>query len=283
MDFHENDLISLYLSELKKIEDFNSTKQKIQLYSHSQLGKVLIINDEIQHIEKYQALYHELLVHLPTAFIPEIRNVLILGGGSLFAASEVLKYPTIETVTLCDYDHEVLEIMDMYYNHAKKVRSDVRFRYIEQDAKKYITNENRKYDLIINDCFNLIKESEKSGISLYSQCSNLCSENGLCVDIIYRHIFDTQITHDSLIELKKQNNLALSLVTIPEYPGVLHLETIWGKARYLSQTAQKPVNFFQLKKILNDTQIDFHLEYFNPSFLPLYLYLPPYIKNKFTL
>lgn len=283
MDFHENDLISLYLSELKKIEDFNSAKQKIQLYSHSQLGKVLIINNEIQHIEKYQVLYHELLVHLPTAFIPEIRNVLILGGGSLFAANEVLKYPTIESVTLCDYDHEVLDLMDKYYNHAKKVRNDARFRYIEQDAKKYIKNENNKYDLIINDCFNLIKESENLEISLYSQCSNLCSQNGLCVDIIYRHIFDTQITQNSLIELKKQNNLALSLVAIPEYPGILHLETIWGKSRYLSQTAKKPVNFFQLKKIINDPQIDFHLEYFNPAFLPFYLYLPPYIKNKFTL
>ena len=282
MDFHENDLTSLYLSELRKIEDFNSDKQKIQLYFHSQLGKVLIINNEIQHVEKYQVLYHELLVHLPAAFIPEVRNVLILGGGSLFAANEVLKYPTIESITLCDYDHEVLDIMDKYYSHAKKVRKDARFRYIEQDAKSYIKNDNQKYDLIINDCFNLIKESENVGYSLYSQCSSLCSRNGLCVDIIYRHIFDTQITQNSLIELKKQNNLAFSLVAIPEYPGILHLETIWGKSPYLSQTAKNPVNLFQLK-VINASPIDFHLEYYNPAFLPFYLYLPPYIKDKFTL
>ena len=108
MDFHENDLISLYLSELKKIEDFNSTKQKIQLYSHSQLGKVLIINDEIQHIEKYQALYHELLVHLPTAFIPEIRNVLEqLGRSQLLGRHKVLTVDEREKMV-----YEITNAMD---------------------------------------------------------------------------------------------------------------------------------------------------------------------------
>lgn len=283
MIFHENDLISLYLSELTKIEDFFSTKQKIQLYLHPQLGKILIINGEIQHIENYQTLYHEPLVHLPIAFIPEIKNVLIIGGGSLFAANEVLKYPTIKSVTLCDYDHEVLNIMDKYYIHAQKIINDNRFIYIEQDAKEYIKNEKQKYDLIINDCFNLIKESENAGSSLYSQLSTLCNKNGLCVDIIYRHIFDTKNTQDSLIELKKQTNLVLSLVTVPEYPGILHLETIWGNSSYLSQTAIEPINYFQLKKIYNNQEIAFQLDYFNPAFLPFYLYLPPYIKNRFIL
>ena len=61
MEFHENDLISTYLSDLTIIEDVDG-KQSIQLYHHKQLGKILIINDEIQHIESYQAIYHELLV-----------------------------------------------------------------------------------------------------------------------------------------------------------------------------------------------------------------------------
>ena len=91
MRFYENEPVSLQLSNLTTIESYHSSKQNIQLLNHQWLGKILIINGEIQHIENYQPLYHELLVHLPAAFVPNIQNVLILGGGSLFAAFEVLR------------------------------------------------------------------------------------------------------------------------------------------------------------------------------------------------
>lgn len=100
MRFYENEPVSLQLSNLTTIESYHSSKQNIQLLNHQWLGKILIINGEIQHIENYQPLYHELLVHLPAAFVPNIQNVLILGGGSLFAAFEVLKYPSVKHVTL---------------------------------------------------------------------------------------------------------------------------------------------------------------------------------------
>lgn len=279
MNFNENDLISLYLSELELVEECSS-KQKIQLYCHKQLGKVLIINDEIQHIENYQVFYHELLVHLPIAFIPIVKDVLIIGGGSLFAAHEVLKYPTIKSVTLCDYDHNVLDIMERHYQHAKEVRTDIRFKYIEQDALDFFNSNSNKYDLVINDCFNIIKESCDKKIPLYEQISNLCNKNGACVDIIYRHIFDTEITKKSLEVLNDQYHLALSLVSVPEYPGVLHLETIWGKNPNIFQNAKSTINQCQLKMIQSN---NLQFEYYNPSFIPFYMYLPPYIRKKFNL
>ena len=100
MDFYEREPVSLYLDNLTVIEEIQSPHQYIQLMNHPWLGKVLIINGEIQHIEKYQTLYHEMLIHLPAAFVPEVSSVLILGGGSLFAAHEVLKYPSIKKVIL---------------------------------------------------------------------------------------------------------------------------------------------------------------------------------------
>lgn len=118
MIFYEQEPVSLYLEDLVVLEDFSSDKQHIQLFLHPWLGKVLVINGEIQHIEEYQTLYHEMLVHLPASFAPHIENVLILGGGSLYAAYEVLKYPTVNRVVLCDYDSAVLSVMKKYYPHA---------------------------------------------------------------------------------------------------------------------------------------------------------------------
>ncbi len=134
MYFFENESVSLYLQDMEILESFQSDKQQIILYLHKNLGKILVINGEIQHIEFYQQFYHEQLVHLPIAFIPQVKTALIIGGGSLFAAYEILKYPTIEKIVLCDYDHTVLDLMERYYSHVKDVISNPKFHYIEQDA-----------------------------------------------------------------------------------------------------------------------------------------------------
>lgn len=280
MNFYEKEPVSLYLEELTLLEDFVSSKQHIQLFLHPWLGKVLVINGEIQHIEKYQPLYHEMLVHLPAAFVPHLDNVLILGGGSLFAAKEVLKYHSVKHLVLCDYDHTVLEVMKKYYPHVASILQDPRFEYVEKDGRAYLRSCSEKYDLIINDCFNLERESRQDGLSYYRLISSLCSSQGVCVDIIYRHIFDRPTTIRTLKHLKAEENLALSLVVVPEYPGILHLETIWGKSEFISQNLKEPINDNQVTCDMIDPET---FSYYNPGNLAAYLYLPPYIKEMFTL
>ncbi len=281
MRFYENEPVSLQLSNLTTIESYHSSKQNIQLLNHQWLGKILIINGEIQHIENYQPLYHELLVHLPAAFVPNIQNVLILGGGSLFAAFEVLKYPSVKHVTLCDYDHTVLQLMAKHYSHARTVLQEPRFNYIEAEGKSFIRNTKYQYDLIINDCFNLANISNQDNISYFTLLSEMCSSNGVCVDIIYRHIFDRQTTIDTLSYLKREKHMAMSLVTVPEYPGILHIETIWGKSRYISQQAKTVRNIFQQNIIKGESPLPYRI--YSPGNLGFYLYLPPYIKDMFNI
>lgn len=277
MNFYEKENISLYLDELILLERVSTSKQNIEIYRHPLLGLILVINGEIQHIEKYQCLYHELLVHLPMSFCVVPQNALIIGGGSLFAAYEILKYPSMQEVTLCDHDHIVLQLMKKYYSHAQSVMDDSRFHFIESDGISYLQNDTRRYDIIINDCFNLLKENKRNDISLYKKLNNMLTENGVCSDIIYRHIFDGTITHDSIQEIKKESNIALSLVSVPEYPGILHVETIWGKNPHISQSCKKVNNIFQQECINNSDYSAF--DYFSPENIPFYLYLPPYLKK----
>lgn len=276
MKFYEEEPISLYLDELELLEDIITEKQKITIYTHPFLGLILIINDEIQHIERFQCIYHELLVHLPVSFCREPKTALIIGGGSLFAAYEILKYPSIENVVLCDHDQSVLDLMEKYYLHAKTVRKNHRFHFIEDDGIAYLQNTSEKYDIIINDCFNLLKESKMNAFSLYEKMNSMLTSDGVCSDIIYRHIFDGNITHDSIQKIKGNGNIALSLVTVPEYPGILHIETIWGKNPNISQYCKKTNNLFQ-KQCIEKGNSPF--SFFSPENIPFYLYLPPYIKN----
>lgn len=276
MEFHEDTSVSLHLSGLTPICEFKSIRQTVGLYQHPLLGKVLILNGEIHHIESCQHLYHEPLVHLPLAFLEEPRSCLIIGGGSLFAAFEVLKYPTIDKVMLCDWDHTVLDLMGRTYEHAQQVKADRRFHYIEEDAIQFIDSLNDKFDLVINDCFDLAKIS--TSVSMYDKLNSLCTSRGVCVDLIYRHIFDKPATQKSLRLLKNKTNLALSLPVVPEYPGILHILTIWGENSNISQNQTKTFNLFQLDK----TNMH-NFKVFVPGHIPYYFYLPPYIKEMFLI
>lgn len=280
MDFYENETVSLYLSQLEILDEITTKHQHIVIYEHPFLGIILVIDGEVQHIENYQCPYHEMLVHLPASFIAHPKTALIIGGGSLFAAHELLKYPSIEKVTLCDHDSKVLELMEKYYAHARNVKNDSRFEFIENDGIEFIMSCPHKYDLIINDCFNLLQIGISNQFSFYLRLKELLTADGLCSDIIYRHIFDGNITNESIKEIKKYSKVALSLVTVPEYPGILHIETVWGNNKNLSQTCNKVINQYQ-QQIITGKQNVFN--FFSPMHLSFYLYLPSYIKNRLII
>ena len=281
MNFHEKELVSIHLESLTVLEKIESDKQYIELLLHPALGKILIINGEIHHIEFYQEFYHEQLIHLPISLIENVETALIIGGGSLFAAYEILKYPSVKSVVLCDYDKAVLELMRKHYDHAKHVLSDPRFLHIEKDAHEFIKVHQNKYDLVVNDCFDLALESKKHETSYYKLLSNLIKANGVCSDVIYRHIFDNQTNLDSISLLKKEKNYKIALITIPEYPGIFHLQTIWGTFTS-SDNCELPKNLIQLDylKRKEESVISFNL--YDPHFLNFYFFVPPYIRKLFN-
>lgn len=70
----------------------------------------LFLSSHLQFSSRDEYRYHEGLVHPLLSALPGARRVLILGGGDGLAAREVLKYPSIEQVTLVDLDPEMTEL-----------------------------------------------------------------------------------------------------------------------------------------------------------------------------
>lgn len=271
MNFHEKESVALYFDNLTIIEDIHSDFHHILLCEHPRLGKILIIDDEIMHVEKYEFFYHEPLIHLPFAISPRIESVLILGGGSLFAAREVLKYSRVKNVILCDHDKQVLNVIKGHYKHAGLVLSDKRFKYIENDALKYLANANAKFDLIVNDCFDLSKTFLNT-VNMYDALDNYLTAKGLCSDMVYNDIFDQDSMDKALFYIKKKPSIFYSMMCIPEYPGILHLHTIWAKNK---------VNFSFDNK--NSEQLNLFVKnqyrLYNPNYLKYYFYLPKFLKD----
>ncbi len=64
----------------------------------------LFLNNNLQFSTRDEYRYHEALVHPGLASLSNPKRVLILGGGDGLAAREILKYPSVTSITLVDLD-----------------------------------------------------------------------------------------------------------------------------------------------------------------------------------
>ena len=68
------------------------------------------INGHIQFSSTDEYIYHENLVHPAMSLVHRPKRVLVLGGGDGLAVREILKYPTVEEITLVDLDSAMTDL-----------------------------------------------------------------------------------------------------------------------------------------------------------------------------
>ena len=114
----------------------------------------LFINGNQQLSSIDEVMYHEPLVHPAMGLLKEPKNILVLGGGDGGAVREILKYPSVEKITLIDLDpkmtelgqrHEWLVAMNQGALNHEKVE------IIHDDGYTRMEAEKRFFDAIIID------------------------------------------------------------------------------------------------------------------------------------
>ncbi|MDX1766045.1 MAG: polyamine aminopropyltransferase, partial [Candidatus Saccharimonadales bacterium] len=128
----------------------------------------LYLNNQLQFSTIDEARYHETMVHSVMTSTPEVKTVLILGGGDGLIAREVLKYDEVESITLIDLDPAVTDLA-MQNRLIRDVNDgaldDGRVSIINQDAFTYVRQAEHRYDVIIAD---LVDPSNEKTAKLYS-------------------------------------------------------------------------------------------------------------------
>jgi spermidine synthase len=78
--------------------------------THGRLGHRLYLNGNLQFAERDEYRYHEALVHPAMAAHGAPRRVAVLGGGDGMAVREILKYSSVESVTLVELDPAMTQL-----------------------------------------------------------------------------------------------------------------------------------------------------------------------------
>ncbi len=271
--------VGVSLQQLTPVISRRGSFGRIELFNHPELGKVFVLNGEVQHVEAWAPLYHEPLVHLAGAFVSSIKDVLILGGGTLYAASEVLKYKSVERVVLLDHDPVVTESTAQYYEHARACLADSRLSLQHKDAYASVAGLRNQFDLVINDGSDLLSiPARQSSRSMVSAIGTVLKPGGVAADVVYRHLFERKRIQRTLSQFRRKFRFALSLIFLPEYHGVLHVLCIWGnRSSQVNQLMHQPRNREQRRWRADPKACP--CVYYDPRFLGYYLYLPRYFKS----
>ncbi len=132
----------------------SSDYQRIVVTVNDAGQRRLFLNGNLQFDSRDEYRYHEALVHPAMAAHGGPRRVAVLGGGDGMAVREVLKYPSVESVTLVELDPHISMLFRQEPALAKlnaQALSSPKVTVVNQDAFGWLERSTEFFDIVIVD------------------------------------------------------------------------------------------------------------------------------------
>ncbi len=157
--------------------------QRIDVFESKEFGRFLTLDGYMMLTEKDEFIYHEMMVHVPMAVHPCVKNVLVIGAGDGGVVRELVKYNTIENIDMVEIDELVVQVCKKYLPFTSCCLDDERVHITYQDGLKYVRTCEDKYDLIIVDSTDPFGPGE--GLftkEFYGNCCKALKSDGIIVN-----------------------------------------------------------------------------------------------------
>ena len=248
--------------------------QNIDILDLEAFGKTLFLDGKIQSAEIDEYIYHEALVHPAMLLHPEPKKVLILGGGEGATLREILKHP-VEEVYMVDIDGELVEACRKYMPEwPNGAFEDKRTRLIIDDARNFVFETDKKFDVVISDLTEPLEEGPSKLLfteEFYRKVKEILSPQGLIAvqsgsaDPLYGFFFDS--VFKTLKEVFSEVKQYLTFV--------FSFQMLWG---FTLASKDLEINFENKEIFYNRIKSrGIQLEYIDPEILPSLFVLPRYL------
>ena len=152
-EYHQ-DGVKLSINVDREIVSCQSDYQNIALFDSKEFGRILTLDGQLINTEKDEFFYSEMMVHVPLAVQPTIKDVLVIGGCDGGVLRELEKYASIETIDVVELDEQAIQICQEYFPKNQETFSDERITLYFQDGLKFVRGKEDAYDLVIVDTAN---------------------------------------------------------------------------------------------------------------------------------
>ncbi len=157
--------------------------QKIDVFETAEFGRVLVLDGYVMLTEKDEFIYHDMIVHIPMAANPKIKNVLVIGAGDGATVRELARYSSIEHIEVVEIDEMVVDVCKKLIPSTASSFDDSRVKLFFRDGLKYVREKENEYDLIIVDSTDPFGPGE--GLftrEFYGNCYKALKKDGILVN-----------------------------------------------------------------------------------------------------
>ena len=181
-DEHTRD-VRFSMKVVEQIASRKSDVQQIDILDTQAYGRVLVLDGGLMITEKDEFIYHEMITHVPMAVNPNVKNVLVIGGGDGGTVRELTKYKTIRSIDLVEVDKDVVLLSKKYLPFTSCKLRDRRVSVWFEEGLRYVRGKKAEYDLIIVDSSDPYGPAE--GLftrEFYGTCFKALREDGILIN-----------------------------------------------------------------------------------------------------
>ena len=259
----------------KKLDEKQSPFQKVEMFETTDFGNLMIIDGCTMVSSRENFFYHEMISHPALLAHPNPKNVVIIGGGDCGTLREVLKHPSVETVTQIDIDEVVTQMSLKYFPELCESNSDPRATVMFDDGIKYMREAaGESIDVVIVDGTDPVGPGE--GLfnhAFYTSCLNALRPGGILVQQS-----ESPLMHMPLLVEMREAMLSVGfndLQTLP-FPQPIYPSGLW------SVTLARKSEAFNGFREDGAAIIAEHSEYYNGGIHHGALATPNYMKRAFN-
>ena len=197
--------------------------QRIDILESKEFGRIFTLDGLMMVTEKDEFIYHDMIVHVPMATNPNIKNVLVIGAGDGGTIRELTRYSSVEKIDMVEIDRRVVEVCKEYLQQTACKLDDERVNIFYEDGLKFVRNKENEYDLIIVDSTDPFGPGE--GLftkEFYGNCYKALTEDCILVNQHESPYYDyyaksMQDAHEKIYGLFKIHKVYQA--HIPTYPS----------------------------------------------------------------
>lgn len=159
--------------------------QRIDVFDSEEFGRFLTSDGSVIFSEKDEFTYDEMIVHVPMAVHPNVRKVLVIGGGDGGVARELSYYDEIEKIDVVEPDEMFVSVCREFFPDNARGLEDPRVQLHYRDGLRFLRGKTDEYDLIINDSTDPLGHT--AGLftkEFYGSCFRALHADGI---MVYQH------------------------------------------------------------------------------------------------
>ncbi|NEP15517.1 MAG: polyamine aminopropyltransferase [Leptolyngbya sp. SIO4C1] len=254
-----------------------SPYQTVEIFDTFEYGKMLTVDKMVMCSEKDEKAYHEMIIHVPLVINPDVKNVLVIGGGDGGSVREILRHPQIEQVTMVEIDEVVIRASRTFLPSLSSALNDPKLRLIIDDGIRYLAEApDEQFDLIVIDSSDPVGPSEGLFSAGFYKDVYRCLKPG---GVMTAQSESPRFNQAAFVDLNRclksifeAENVFCYLAFIPTYPTGMWSFSYCTK-NGLHPTA--PLNEARARQISQD----FDLQYYNSSIHRAAFCLPTFIQR----